>query len=114
MATAQILSGLLSDQANRDQFASKTAEEVLKEPTLFYLMRSKSENNSKFRQAACQTVTTLLENSDMIAKWQYILEKRGNTNDNQEIQSEGLGLFLRLMHYYAVTLIETETEFSML
>ena len=50
----------------------------------------------------------------MIAKWQYILEKRGNTNDNQEIQSEGLGLFLRLMHYYAVTLIETETEFSML
>ena len=45
-------------------------------------MRSKSENNAKFRQAACQTMTTLLENSDMIAKWQYILEKRGNTNDN--------------------------------
>ena len=49
LATAQTLSGLISDQASREQFANKTADEVLKEPTLFYLMCSKSENNSKFR-----------------------------------------------------------------
>ena len=59
----------MDDSASREQFAAKTAEEVLKEPTLFYLMRASSENNSKFRQAACQTLTTLLEHSDMISKW---------------------------------------------
>lgn len=102
----------MADKASRSQFASKAAEEVLKEPTLFYLMQS-TENSGKFRQAACHTITTLLENSDMIAKWQYILERRGAASPT-EIQSEGLGLFLRLIHYYVVTLVENETEYSML
>ena len=88
------------------------AEEVLKEPTLFYLMRASGENNTKFRQAACQTITTLLEHSDLIAKWPTALERR--QSDGRGIQSEGLGLFLRLMHYYSATLLENESEYSML
>ena len=74
-------------------------------------MRAKNENNSKFRQAACLTIITLLEHSDLISKWQYTLEKKSLSG---EIQSEGLGLFLRLVHYYGMTMIETEDEYSML
>ena len=85
LASPQTMPNLMDDKASRDQFASKTAEEVLKEPTLFYLMHAKSENNCKFRQAACQTVTTLLENSDLISKWQYILEKKATNQDGEAI-----------------------------
>lgn len=74
-------------------------------------MKASSENNSKFRQAACQTLITLLENNDMLAKWQYILERKSGQD---EIQSEGMGLFLRLIHYYMVVTVENETEFQML
>ena len=75
-------------------------------------MRATSENSSKFRQAACQTITTLLEHSDHISKWQYVLERKNE--GSEQIHSEGLGLFLRLLHYYAVTLLETETEYTLL
>ena len=49
----------------------------------------------------------------MISKWQYVLERK-NSGGNGEITSERLGLFLRLLHYYAISMLETETEASML
>lgn len=69
MVTPSTLEHLISDAASRSTFAAKAEEEVLKEPTLFYLIRATGDNNSKFRQAACQTVITLLENSEHISKW---------------------------------------------
>lgn len=102
---------MLENHEEKQSFSEKCREEITREPTLFYLMKASSENNSKFRQAACQTLITLLENNDMLAKWQYILERKSGQD---EIQSEGMGLFLRLIHYYMVVTVENETEFQML
>ncbi len=55
-------------------------------------------------------MAVLLENSEIIQKWQYILERK----NGNEINSENLGLFLRLLHYYCISLIETESESMML
>lgn len=109
--TASSLLGLLDSKRSRGQFAIKAEEEVLKEPTLLYLMRAVQDNSSKVRQAACQTLTVLLENCETISKWQYSLEHISAVKADgvAEISIESLGLFLRLLHYYLVTLIESET-----
>jgi pantoate kinase len=75
MVTSATLQNLIHDKQSRHQFGLKASEEVLKEPTLFYLMHAAQENTSKFRQAVCQAITVLLQNSDQIAKWQYSLER---------------------------------------
>lgn len=74
LATATSLLTLMDTKRSRERFALKAEEEVLKEPTLVYLMRALQENSSKVRQAACQTLTVLLEHCDTIVRWQYSLE----------------------------------------
>ena len=97
------------DSHNQDQFGAKVLEETLKEPTFFYLIKNAAENTSKLRAAAVATVTTLLENSEIIAisKWQNMLERR---QPDGSVQSEALGQFLRLLHYYLITLLQTEKD----
>lgn len=45
-----------------------------REPTLFYLIRSNKENGVKFRTAVNSAVCTLLDNCEIIQKWQGHLE----------------------------------------
>lgn len=93
----------------------KVKEEIQKEPTFFYLITNAKENSIKFRTAACATINTLLENSEiiMISKWQNMLEKH-MPDHSGTVQSESLGQFLRLLHYYLITLVSGEKDFQLL
>ena len=75
---------------SQSQFAQKVFEETQKEPTFFYLITNAQENSFKFRTAACATINTLLENSEiiMISKWQNMLERQVGDGS---VQSESLG-----------------------
>lgn len=101
------------DSHNHDQFSAKVLEETFKEPTFFYLIKNASENTQKLRAAAVATVNTLLENSEIIAisKWQHMLERK---QADGSVQSETLGQFLRLLHYYLITLLQTEKDQQLL
>ena len=65
---SKILAFMSEDKA-REEFKEKALAEIGREPTLFYLIRSSHENGTKFRQAACMAITSLLENSEVISKW---------------------------------------------
>ena len=53
------------------------------------------------------------EHSDMISKWQNMLEKH-MPDHSGTVQSESLGQFLRLLHYYLITLVSGEKDFQLL
>lgn len=57
------------------EFKEKALIELTREPTLFHLIQNSTDNSEKFRTNVCNTITTLLENSETIAKWQGQLEK---------------------------------------
>ena len=96
------------------EFTAKSLDELKREPTFFYLIRG-LENGSKFRIAVCSAVSTLIENSEIIQKWQGQLEyiKESKENAGSKV-CEPLGMFLRLLHYTVVTMIETENDPQML
>lgn len=48
----------------------KLQDELKREPTFFYLTRGSKENGPKFRAAVCLAISTLLDNSELIQKWQ--------------------------------------------
>jgi hypothetical protein len=65
----EILSQSYQSQISAD-YKQKTLAELVREPTLFYLIQSSGENSEKFRTIVCYSITTLLENSETIARWQ--------------------------------------------
>ena len=79
------------------------------------MITNAQENSTKFRTAACATINTLLENSEtiMISKWQNMLERQAQDNSGA-VQSESLGTFLRLLHYYLITMVSGEKDFQLL
>jgi hypothetical protein len=54
------------------EFFQKAVDEIKREPTLFYLIRS-VENGFKFRTTVCSAISTLLEYSEL-SKWYGVLE----------------------------------------
>ena len=88
----------------------KLQDELKREPTLFYLTRGSKENGPKFRAAVCLAISTLLDNSEIIQKWQGQLEHEKSEGKT----CEPLGQFLRLLHYTVIVMVETETEMSMM
>jgi hypothetical protein len=98
------------------EFTEKMLVELRREPTLFFLLHGNKENGIKFRQAVSSAIITLLENCELIQKWQGHLEylKLDQTGKQEFKVNEPLGQFLRFLHYTVNALIESETNQQML
>ena len=101
------------DAKNKEEFAQKSLNEMKREPSLFYLIRSNSENGNKFRSAVVAAICTLLDNCELIQKWQGHLET-AKSDSAVRPTSDPLGQFLRLLHYALIVMLESETDSQMM
>eukprot|EP00347_Sterkiella_histriomuscorum_P021491 403333793 len=99
----------------RLEFQEKIQGNALREPSLFYILKSK-DNSTKLKQTICYIINVLLENS-IIQKWQDQLESEDQYN--QQLLSGGasfvsisnyLGQFLRYLHYTMIFMIDQEKD----
>ena len=106
---------LTSFKEKKEEFYEKTSQIVMREPSMFYLLKA-SENNSKLKNTICFTISIMLENQ-MIQKWQGQLEKEGFVGSSVQGQSSNfvsmaniLGQFLRFLHYQLMYMIKSEAD----